>query len=74
MEKGLLGIYIHNIKCPRNGKSSQGANPFDQFILSGKKLSSIVKCYNPIATDAYNDIAQNIESWTEEAIRIRNNS
>ena len=72
--KGLLGIYIHNIKCPRNGKSSQGANPFDQFTLSGKKLSSIVKCYNPIATDAYNDIAQNIESWTEEAIRIRNNS
>lgn len=72
--KGLLGIYIHNIKCPRNGKSSQGANPFDQFSLSGKKLSSIVKCYNPSATDAYNDIAQNIESWIEEAIRIRNNS
>lgn len=72
--KGLLGIYIHNIKCPRNGKSSQGANPFDQFTLSGKKLSSIVKCYNPSATDAYNDIAQNIESWIEEAIRIRNNS
>lgn len=72
--KGLLGIYIHNIKCPRNGKSSQGANPFDQFNLNGKKLSSIVKCYNPITTDAYTDIAQNIDSWIEEAIRIRNNS
>ncbi len=29
--KGLLGIYIHNIKCPRNGKCNKGENPFEQF-------------------------------------------
>lgn len=70
--KGLLGIYIHNLKCPRNGKSNKGPNPFDQFNLNdGSKLSSVVKCYNPSSTDAYNDIKNNIEDWIEEAIQIR---
>lgn len=71
--KGLLGIHIHNINCPKNGKSSKGENPFEQFTLnnSNKKLSDIVKCYNPSAYDAYNDIAKNIESWIENAISIR---
>lgn len=74
-KKGLVGIYIHNIKCPRSGKCSQGANPFDQFNFEGGgKLSSVVKCYNPNSDDAYNDIAKNIENWIEEAIRIRNNA
>jgi len=68
--KGLLGIYIHNIKCPRNGKCSQGQNPFDQFTFDdGRKLSSVVKCYNPNSYDAYNDIAGNIENWVEVAAK-----
>jgi len=70
--KGLLGIYIHNIKCPRNGKCSKGRNPFDDFDLkNGNKLSSIVKCYNPDSTDAYKDIKDNIETWVEAAIAQR---
>jgi len=70
--KGLLGIYIHNIKCPRNGKCSQGPNPFAQFTFNdGRKLSSIVKCYNPNSYDAYNDIAENIENWVENAVNKR---
>lgn len=74
-KKGLLGIFIHNIKCPRSGKCLQGANPFYQFnFKSGEKLSSVIKCYNPNSNDAYNDIAKNIENWIEEAIRIRNNA
>lgn len=72
-KRGVLGIYIHNINCPRNGKSKQGLNPFDNFTIGGKKMSQIVKCYNPSSTDAYNDIKRNIESWIEEAITIRNN-
>ena len=71
--KGLVGIYIHNLNCPRNGKSKQGANPFEQFTLrDGLKLSSTVKCYNPKSYDAYNDISDNIENWIEEAINARN--
>ncbi len=69
--KGLLGIYIHNINCPRNGRGNKGKNPFEQFETEGKSLSKIVKCYNPDSSDAYNDIAENIEKWIEEAIEIR---
>lgn len=71
--KTVLGIYIHNLKCPRNGTCNQGANPFDSFTLNnnGKLLSSVVKCYNPKSNDAYNDIKNNIEYWIEDAIRNR---
>jgi len=71
--KGLLGIYIHNLKDPKTGKCTKGTNPFDQFTFKdGTKLSSEVKCYNPKATDAYNDIADNIADWIETAINDRN--
>lgn len=75
-QRGLLGIYIHNIKCPRNGTCSKGQNPFDQFVFKdgerkGEKFSSVVKCYNPRSTDAYNDIRINMEDLIEEAITQR---
>lgn len=72
-ERGVVGIYIHNLNCPNNGKSNKGANPFDSFTLDNgkKKLSSVVKCYNPSSSDAYNDIKNNLEDWIEEAIKIR---
>ncbi len=70
--KGLLGIYIHNIKCPNSGKGKKGSNPFEQFTLKdGTKLSDKVECYNPDSNDAYKDIEQNIEDWVEEAINNR---
>ena len=51
--KRLLGIHIHNLRCSRTGKGKKGPNPFDQFKLqSGEKLSSVVQCYNPNASDA----------------------
>ncbi len=70
--KGVVGIYIHNIKCPRNGKCGQGPNPFDQIkFTDGSLLSSVVNCHNPDPYDAYNDIARNLEQWVEEAVSIR---
>ena len=70
--KGLLGIYIHNLKCPRNGLGTQGANPFDGFnFKDGRKLSSVVKCYNPKSSDAYGDIKANLSAWVEAAINSR---
>lgn len=71
--RGLVGIYIHNIKCPRNGLGRQGQNPFDQFTVGGKSLSSIVRCYNPGSYDAYGDIKRSLEGLVDEAIRIRSN-
>jgi len=71
--KGLFGIYIHNIKCPRTGTSSGGVNPFDGFTFkdSGRKLSSIVPCYNPTPAAAYADIKANLAGWVEAAISSR---
>ncbi len=72
--KGLFGIYIHNLKCPRNGKSPKGQNPFDGFTFQngGAKLSSVVRCYDPSVMDAYGDIARNLDSWAAAAIAQRN--
>ena len=71
-KKGLLGIYIHNLKDPKEGKCNKGTNPFDQFTFDdGTKLSNKIKCYNPSSTDTYNDIKDNIASWVENAITDR---
>jgi hypothetical protein len=71
-DKGLLGIYIHNLKDPKTGKCSKGTNPFEQFTFKdGTKLSSKVSTYNPDTADAYNDIKNNIEKWVEKAIKDR---
>lgn len=70
--KGLFGIYIHNLKCPREGACEMGPNPFDLFSFpDGSKLSEVIKCYDPDPYDAYNDIKHNIEAWIEEAIETR---
>jgi hypothetical protein len=76
--KGVLGIYIHNIKCVRevrhggSGYCCQGSNPFDYVSLdNGQKLSSHVYCFNPKANDAYNDIANSLEYVIEQAISYR---
>lgn len=70
--KGIVGIYIHNLKDPKTGKCSKGTNPFEQFTFDdGTKLSAKVSCYNPDSTDTYNDIKNNIESWIEKAIKVK---
>ena len=73
--KGLFGIYIHNLKCPREGTTERGVNPFEQFELAdGRRLSDIIPCYDPTSNDAYNEIKHNIENWIESAIQLRKQS
>lgn len=69
--KALLGVYIHNLSCPNNGKSTQGVNPFDQttFKIGDKVVKPLV--FNPKSSDAYNDIDENLAGWIEEAIEQR---
>ena len=70
--KGVVGVYIDDVRCPRNGICRRGANPFSFFKFpNGRLMSNVVKCYVPNSLDAYNDIRNNIESWIEEAIYIR---
>lgn len=72
--KALLGIHIHNIKCPRNGTSRKGRNPFDLIKFDdGRKLSSVVPCYDPNSLNAYGEISNNIAGWIEHAIRNKAN-
>lgn len=73
-KKGVVGIYIHNLKDPKTGKCNKGKNPFENFTLkNGKeKLSDYVKCYNPDGDDAYGWITKHLENAIEEAIKIRN--
>jgi hypothetical protein len=71
--RGLLGIYINNLKDPKTGTCSRGTNPFDQFTFKDNKGNiKTIPCKTPSAADAYNDIKNNIESWVEEAIKNSN--
>jgi len=76
--KGLLGIYIHNLKDIQGNQAIKGNNPFDGFTMKRdtSKLSNIVTTYDPPYTESkqvYSYIHQNMESWIEEAISIREN-
>lgn len=72
--KGLLGIYIHRLKDKDENTSIMGSNPFDEFNVNGKKLSTIVKTYNPTGVtskDVYETISTNLAAWLDEAVKIR---
>jgi hypothetical protein len=75
-KKGVVGIYVHNLKNQEGYQPSQGRNPLADIPLTdGKKLSDYAKAYNPpfnLSTDVYNYIRDNISDWVEEAVRIRN--
>lgn len=74
--RGLLGIHVHNLKNSLGNQANLGRNPFETFTVGAKKLSSVVKCYNPPYTtsqNVYDHIKGNIENWIEEAIEIRRN-
>lgn len=73
-KKGLLGIYIHKLEDARGKQVRKGRNPFADFPMHGKKLSSIVRTYSPpgrTSKSAYGYISENIAEWVEEAIEIR---
>jgi hypothetical protein len=72
--KGVFGIYIHKLKNKDGVQDTQGQNPFENIKIDGKKLSTIVKCYDSTyssSTYVYDDIKENIEDWITESIRIR---
>jgi MTH538 TIR-like domain (DUF1863) len=73
-KKGVVGIRIHSLKDSNGTQSAPGPNPFDQITLGKNSLSSVVKLYTPtssVSTEAYAAIKDGIESWIEEAIKIR---
>ncbi len=74
--KGVVGIYIHNLKDRFGRQELPGKNPFDAVVFTDTKkpLSSVLKDYNPASSDsqrAYATITNNLQAWVEEAIQIR---
>lgn len=73
--KGVLGIYIHNLKDSNGEQSNKGLNPFTGFNVNGKPLNDIVKAYDPpylTSVYVYDYIKENLAGWIEKAIEIRN--
>jgi hypothetical protein len=73
----VLVIHIHKIPDRNEKQSTKGANPlyYITHTPTKSKLSTIAKSYDPPRTTSkgtYSYIADNIENWIEEAIRIRN--
>jgi hypothetical protein len=76
LDKGIVGIYIHNLKDIFGNQNNQGRNPFDDFKFSrtGRSLSSYIRCYkSPFSTSkyVYEDIQSNMEELIEYAISHR---
>ncbi|MFC0684019.1 TIR domain-containing protein [Novosphingobium clariflavum] len=72
--KGVLGVRIHNLKNQNGATSAAGANPFASYNVNGAPLTNWAKVYDPAGAtsqEVYNTIANNIEKWVEEAIRLR---
>ena len=75
-EMGVVGIHIHGLKNLDGKTATKGNNPFDyiDYDSTGKKLSSIVKCYTPSGSDSkerYDWIKKHLANAVDEAIKIR---
>lgn len=73
---GVVGIRIHGLKNLEGMTSTIGQNPFDfiNYGSTGRKLSSVVRCYDPSGTDSkqrYAWITDHLSNAIEEAIKIR---
>jgi len=64
--KGMLGIFIHNVKDPQNGTDTKGKNPFDHWKVekNGRDVpfSELYKTYDWIRDDGYSNFANWIET------------
>ena len=64
--KGVLGIYVHNLKNVQGQQSSKGASPFAS--------TSTIKTYDPPYSDSkqvYDYIKSYLSGWIEAAIKAR---
>lgn len=78
-KRGVLGVRIDKLLNASGVPSAPGANPFSQITFSGtsRTLAEVAPLKIPAGADsktAYASIANNIEAWIDEAIRIRGSS
>ncbi|MET0101178.1 MAG: TIR domain-containing protein [Sedimenticola sp.] len=67
--KGLLGIYIHNVKDPIDGTDLQGKNPLDYWSVKrggiNVPFSRLYRTYDWVHDDGYSNLAR----WIEDAAK-----
>ena len=73
LNKGIVGIYVHNLKDQDGNQTDKGSNPFYHiYTNSGERLSKYVTCFESsykLSNNVYNDIANHIEELIEDAIK-----
>ena len=72
--KGVVGIYIHNLRNREGLQARKGDNPLRNLRLGRHRLSEIVPTYDPQgfdSKDVYATIQNGMVDWVEKAIRIR---
>jgi len=77
--KGVVGVYIHNLKDNDQKQTTKGRNPFDEITIgnNGKQLSAVIEAHDPpytTSTYVYDYIKDNLATWVEEAVKIRENN
>jgi len=72
--KGVVGIYIHNLKDSDGNQSKKGDNPFAKVSFGKGTYADVVKAYDPpfsTSTYVYDHIKEKLAGWVEEAITNR---
>lgn len=78
-KKGVLGIRVDKLLGTDSKPSVAGLNPFAKVTFKGttKTLADVAPLKTPAGVDskvAYASIANNVEAWIEEAVKIRADS
>lgn len=72
LNKGIVGIYVHNLKDQDGNQTEKGSNPFySVFTNGGERLSKYITCFDSnysSSKSVYDDINDNIEDLIEDAI------
>lgn len=72
LNKGIVGVYIHNLKDVYGKQTNKGTNPFyNVLIKNGTRLSSYVTCYESIYSSSnyvYDDIQKKLPNLIEKAL------
>jgi hypothetical protein len=82
-KKGVVGIFIHQLKDRDGNQATKGANPLRSVyvtqtsplgVVTRPALSQLANAYEVKSTDSqavYKAITSNLGSWVDEAIAIR---
>jgi hypothetical protein len=68
--KGLIGIYVHNLKNQYQLTDAKGVNPFDRINVNDKGVLRPASIYYPTYDWVVNDGYNNLPQWIEAAARV----